>query len=220
MYQRLYVYEPERRGFCAYELESQTQMPYVEHLRFSISNFTRGVNTDLCWTDLGALKALDQLAGRFQTPFAVDFAFRRGCERNCTHGMQHCAGVAFDIGGALPPRRADALRNFAVDSGLFSQVEMAYTSGISVHVAAMRENPPLKGGDTGVYVFILQDLLQKLQLYDGALTGTFCAQTVRGVRRVQRITRLAETGRMNSADWYALHRLTNRRADAKMSIQV
>lgn len=191
-------------------------MPGMRILPLTVSDFLYLANTDIAWTHRGALDALDALCERFGEPFSVDVAFRPVGRCARMEDAQHFAGLAFEIGRTLSPARRTELYHAALRSGLFLQVSPPYLSGLSVRVATARDLPPLSAGDVGVHVFMLQSALLYAGFLRGALTGRYCAQTTRDVRRMQVACALEATGVMRGADWRALLRLTNAAPDAKM----
>ncbi len=213
---QLYIYEPQRHAFCLYMPQEDALMPGMRRLPLRVSDFLYLANTDIAWTHRAALDALDALCESFGEPFSVDVAFRT--TGRCAHmaDAQHFAGLAFEIGRRLPPDRRAELYYAAMQSGLFLHVSPPYLSGLSIRVAMARDLPELFAGDVGVYVFVLQSALLGAGLFSGALTGRYCAQTERGVRRLQAKTALPVTGRMRNVDWHALLRLTNAVPNAKI----
>ena len=204
---RLYVWEPENAAFLIHECPPEAQMPYVDHLRFSVYDYVRGGKTDLCWADRRGLSALDGLYRRSGVPFRVDCGFRRPVGPGTDPLSPHCAGLAFDVGKDLPPPEREALRSAALNGGWFHRVQMPYESGLSLHLALCPFPTRLGSRDAGPAVLALQDLLLRCRLYRGALTGTYCNETRRAVLRLQRKADLPETGRMEGRCWQALRRI-------------
>ena len=191
-------------------------MPGMRRLPLAVSDFLYRANTDVAWTHRGALDALDDLCERFGEPFSVDLAFRMTGRCARTEDAQHFAGIAFEIGRTLSPERRAKLYHAAMQCRRFLYVSPPYLSGLSVRVAMLRELPLLRMGDVGVHVFTLQSALANEGLFLGALTGRYCLQTERGVRRLQARCALAVTGEMRSTDWRALLSLTNGASNAKI----
>ena len=54
----------------------------------------------------------------------VGYAFKRPYEGGHEQMSQHYAGVAFDVGQNLSSSERDALRNSAINSGIWSYVEL------------------------------------------------------------------------------------------------
>lgn len=182
-------------------------MPGLTILPMLVEDFFYLSCTDVAWTHRAALDALDQLCLEFDEPFSVDLAFRPPIRERSLRGVQHAAGIAFEIGRTLPQERRQALYYAALKSELFSDVLPPYLAGRSVRVSLARGLPGLSFGDVGVHVFLLQTALLEGGLYRGALTGRFCEQTRRGVRRLQLALGLPASGRVGGREWRAL--LTN-----------
>ena len=191
-------------------------MPGMRRLSLRVSDFLYLANTDIAWTHRAALDALDALCECFDEPFSVDVAFLTVGRCAQAADAQHFAGLAFEIGRTLPPCRRAELYHAAMQSGAFVHVSPPYLSGLSLRVAMARDLPELLPEDVGVHVFVLQSALLGARLFSGALTGRYCAQTERGVRRMQARAVLPVTGRMRNADWHALLQLTNAAPNAKI----
>ncbi len=213
---RLHVFREEARAFTVHRMDLDTQMPYVTRFRFPASDFLYRANTDLAWTDEAALLALDAFAAVAPHAFSVDCAFRRIGAQACLSNLPHYAGLAFDIGRALPIRAQAELREAALASGLFLHTEMPYQSGRGVHVAVSRGSPALIEGAAGPYVFALQDAMQGAGLYRGALTGVYSDETARAVRRLQIGRGTPPTGRADGMAWTGAIALTKAFRNAKM----
>ena len=117
----------------------------------------------------------------------------------------HGSGVSFDLGRHLPFRIQQALRTRAVKSGLFYRVQPEALCPDCVHIDCL-PRPVLQEGDSGVFVFWLQALLQSLCLYHDVCTGTFQSETRRAVLRFQRICCQPCTGVADERLWRALGR--------------
>lgn len=204
---RLYVWEPENAAFLIHECPLEARMPYLDHLRFSVSDFVRLNNTDVCWTDRRALTALDGLCRRTGVPFLLDCGFRRPGAAGINPLSPHCAGLAFALGKDLPKGERELLRACALGTGAFHRVGMPYESGLSLHLTLLPFPARLEAGDGGAAVLALQDRLLFAGLYRGALTGVYGEETRRAVLRLQRRMGLPETGRMEAACWQALRRI-------------
>lgn len=213
---QLFIYEPQRGGFCQYTVALSDRVPGMRLLPLRIMDFLYLAKTDMAWTHRGALDALDGLCADFGAPFSVDVAFR--CFGACSGAkdVHHFAGQAFEIGRTLKPAERSRLYHAALRMSKRMYVAPRCLSGRSVRICKMQGVPVLRPGDQSTYVFVLQQALLRLGLYRGALTGRFCEYTCDGVRRLQRFCGHTVTGHVMSAEWRGLLQLTNALGDAKI----
>lgn len=200
----LFVCDEPHSAHALHALDPSAPLPHSCALGATAADFFRASHADVGWTRRGALAALDALRVQFGAPFHVDYAFLDLGGRAQASMLAHFAGLAFDIGGALAPQERARLYRTAAGSGLFAFVAPPYASGASVHVACDVGFPPLTRGDTGAYVFVLQRALLLVGLMRGALSGVVCAETVRGIKRLQGRINRPVTGKMDAASWRAL----------------
>ena len=183
-----------------YSLDEHAPLPGLTDARLSAAGFFRRSRAYTGWTDAAALQALDRFSREATLPFRIDRAFA-----DPLAASPHGSGVSFDLGRHLPFRIQQALRTRAVKSGLFYRVQPEALCPDCVHIDCL-PRPVLQEGDSGVFVFWLQALLQSLCLYHDVCTGTFQSETRRAVLRFQRICCQPCTGVADERLWRALGR--------------
>lgn len=163
-------------------------LPGMQRLHLTARIFFRHAGTEIGWTDLYALTALERLYRISRIPFSVDRAF---CGRRplSLFGV----GTGFDLGCALTPMQRTALRHCAAESGLFSVVAPETRCPDRVHVDCLRCDV-LRRGDCGVFVCSLQRALQQMYLFADVCSGEFCRETERAVVRMQMLSGQNPTG--------------------------
>lgn len=161
-------------------LPADALLPGMQQLHLTARLFFRHADTEVGWTDLRALTALEQLYRMSHIPFAVDRAF---CARQPL--SPYGSGIGFDLGKALSPLERTMLRCCAVKSGLFVSVAPEALFPDRVHVVCLRCRA-LRPGDCGVFVCSLQRALQQIWLFSDVCSGEFCRETERAVIRMQR----------------------------------
>jgi hypothetical protein len=113
------------------------------------------------------------------------------------------------MGHILTSAGRDALRRYAVNSGLWTYVEPASLTPRWVHVdnrfgtpACPRGGyPAVARGSRGVYVCVLQDALNALGFSTGGIDGVFGAATESAVRRFQAREGLPVDGAVGCSTW-------------------
>jgi len=174
----LYVCDGKHRPHCLH-LSADTQLPHVQQLRLTASQFFSRSGTDIGWTDLRALTALERFYRISGVPFRICRAFFDGDLRNA-----HGSGICFDLGCDLSETNRKLLRRRAIECGLFASVCSEALCPDCVHVCCLRCGD-LRLGDSGVFVFSLQRALQRKRCFHGMCSGVFCEQTQRAVIRMQ-----------------------------------
>ena len=140
-------------------------------------------------------------------PIFVGFAFKRPWEGGHSNLSQHYAGLAFDVGQNLNTNERNAMRNLAINSGIWNYVEPANLTPRWVHFDERQVAfgyPLVRQGSRGVYVCILQDGLTTLGYNTGGLDGVFGAKTREAVIEFQRRNNLTQDGLVGTNTWNAL----------------
>lgn len=107
-----------------YRGESQS-MPYNSNRSLTVREFRGRSNSGLLWTDRRAMEAWNSFRYIYGRPIYVGYAFRRPWEGGHGNLSQHYAGVAFDVGQNLDEAGRNAMRNLAINSGIWNYVEPA-----------------------------------------------------------------------------------------------
>lgn len=120
---------------------------------------------------------------------------------------QHYAGVAFDVGQNLDEAQRNAMRNLAVNSGIWNYVEPANLTPRWVHFDERQVAygyPIIRQGSRGVYVCIAQDALTTLGYDTGGLDGVFGPKTRDSVLTFQNRNGLSQDGIIGNNTWNSL----------------
>src|SRR5262245_23584508 len=75
---------------------------------------------------------------------------------------------------------------------------------MSSYRRAMANEPSIAPGDSGEYVTLLQERLQRLGYYDGSVDGYYNPDTETAVQRFQEATGLEQDGHVQETTWQAL----------------
>jgi len=181
----LYIYDPAARAFSSHALALDAQMPHVNRFTFKLRDFLGRAAADVCWTDLRALAALDELCLLFGRPLVIGRAFCRAGTSGAPTHAQHGTGTAFDLGANLRPAERQRLRVLALESGLFAYAEPAFLSGTVAHLSLFSGLPQrLSAGEASVFAFLAQDALLFAGAFRGTLTGVVCQETLLAARRL------------------------------------
>ena len=147
-----------------YRGESQS-MPYNSNRTLTVREFRGRSNSGLLWTDRRAMEAWNSFRYIYGRPIYVGYAFRRPWEGGHGTLSQHYAGLAFDVGQNLDEAGRNAMRNLAINSGIWNYVEPANLTPRWVHFDERQVAsgyPQIRQGSRGVYVCIAQDALTTL----------------------------------------------------------
>lgn len=209
----LYIFEPDSKEWIVREMLPGSPLPYARHSLLSVDSFRSRSTSNLIWTDMRAIKALDLLLALSDTKI-VRYAFRRIGEAVHTGQSAHYAGLAFDLGYRLSLIEQLHLAELALTCCGFERVEPLSLTPGWLHVEKLIAEPAslkggyplLKLGDRGVHVFVLQDALLRHEMLSAGITGCFCSATAFDVRRFQTAFALEPTGKVNALTWEALMR--------------
>ena len=189
-----------------YRGESQA-MPYNSNRTLTIQEFRGASKSGLLWTDRRAMEAWNSFRYIYGKPIYVGFAFKRPWEGGHSNLSQHYAGVAFDVGQNLDEAQRNAMRNLAVNSGIWNYVEPANLTPRWVHFDERQVAygyPIIRQGSKGVYVCIAQDALTTLGYDTGGLDGVFGPKTRDSVLTFQKRNGLTADGIIGTNTWNKL----------------
>lgn len=192
-------------------------MPYVTDRTMTVGEFRGSSSSDILWTSKEMIEAWNIFRAGWGRPIFIGYAFKRIWEGGHTGQSQHYAGVAMDMGHTMTEAERDALRNYAIRSGLWSYVEPKSLTPRWVHVdkrygtpaCDVGGYPKLTYGSKGVYVFVLQDALGALGYTGGGLDGIFGSGTRGAVTRFQYAQGLTTDGIVGCATWNSLTTLAD-----------
>lgn len=212
---RILVYNPDTNRMEAYYRGLLEPMPYVTNRTMTVGEFRGSSQSNVIWTDKRIMTTWNVFRRNWGRPIFVGYAFKRIWQGGHSSQSQHYAGTALDMGHTMSAAGRDALRAYAVRSGLWTYVEPASLTPRWVHVddrfgvpACTRGGfPTLRQGSKGVYVCTLQDALNAIGYRTGGIDGDFGPATRSAVIRFQTREGLGATGVVNCATW---QRLTTR----------
>ena len=187
-------------------------MPYNTNGTLRVREFRGSSNSNTLWTTKRTMQSWNSQRYVWGKPIDVGFAFKRPYEGGHSSQSQHYAGTAFDVGQRLSNTQRTALRNSAINSGIWSYVEPASISPTWVHfdkrfgISACSSGgfPLLKRGSISNYVLIAQDDLNTLGFRTGGLDGIFGAQTRNAVLQYQKSRGLSSDGIIGCNTWRSL----------------
>jgi hypothetical protein len=208
----VYVYNHHTNRMEYNVLNESDSMPYSTPGTLLVGEFRGSSNSGTLWTDRRAMESWNitrQLWGR---GIPVGYAFKRIWEGGHSPMSQHYAGVSFDVGQVYDNQTRNALRQLAIDSGVWSYVEPAYLTPTWVHFDRRTGYPacPTGGypvvrlGSVGVYVLVLQDALNALGYVGSGLDGYFGSGTLNSVYWFQGNNGLSVDGIVGCSTWQAL----------------
>ena len=208
----IYIYNPVSNNVERYYRGEGQPMPYNIGGTLTVGEFRGSSRSNVLWTDRRAMDSWNVLRRLWGQNIYLGYAFKRIWEGGHAPQSQHYAGMAFDAGQNLNPISRNALRNLAINSGVWSYVEPAYLTPTWVHFDRRLGPPACQGGgypalrlgSKGVYVLILQDALNSLGYTGSGLDGVFGPGTQGAVARFQRDRGLTPDGFVGCATWQAL----------------
>lgn len=187
-------------------------MPYNTYGTLKIKEFRGSSKSNILWTDKRTMQGWNSQRYIWGAPIPVGFAFKRPYEGGHGSQSQHYAGTAFDVAQTYSTSRRNALRNNAINSGIWTYVEPESISPTWVHFDRRFGSPActtggypiIRRGSRGNYVCIAQDDLNTLGYRTGGLDGVFGSQTETAVRNYQRSRGLAVDGIIGCNTWRSL----------------
>ena len=209
---KILVFNNDSNRMETYYRNLSDPMPYNTNGTLRVREFRGSSNSNTLWTTKRTMQSWNSQRYVWGKPIDVGFAFKRPYEGGHSSQSQHYAGTAFDVCQLLSNTRRTALRNSAINSGIWSYVEPASISPTWVHfdkrfgIPACSSGgfPLLKRGSISNYVLIAQDDLNTLGFRTGGLDGIFGAQTRNAVLQYQKSRGLSSDGIIGCNTWRSL----------------
>ncbi len=209
---KILVFNNDSNRMETYYRNLSDPMPYNTNGTLRVREFRGSSNSNTLWTTKRTMQSWNSQRYVWGKPIDVGFAFKRPYEGGHSSQSQHYAGTAFDVGQRLSNTQRTALRNSAINSGIWSYVEPASISPTWVHfdkrfgISACSSGgfPLLKRGSISNYVLIAQDDLNTLGFRTGGLDGIFGAQTRNAVLQYQKSRGLSSDGIIGCNTWRSL----------------
>lgn len=209
---KILVFNNDSNRMETYYRNLSDPMPYNTNGTLRVREFKGSSNSNTLWTTKRTMQSWNSQRYVWGKPIDVGFAFKRPYEGGHSSQSQHYAGTAFDVGQLLSNTQRTALRNSAINSGIWSYVEPASISPTWVHfdkrfgISACSSGgfPLLKRGSISNYVLIAQDDLNTLGFRTGGLDGIFGAQTRNAVLQYQKSRGLSSDGIIGCNTWRSL----------------
>lgn len=203
------VYNNDTGRMERYERGLNEAMPYVEGRTLTVREFRGSSNSQLLWTNKSFMEAWNTFRRGWGRPIYVGYAFKRIWQGGHSGMSQHYAGLAIDMGQNLSTSERDRLRNYAINSNLFSYVEPKVLTPTWVHIDKRTGTPAcptggyplIKQGSRGVYVLVLQDALNYLGYSGVSIDGIFGPKTKSAVQSYQRANNLSADGIVGCNTW-------------------
>ena len=209
---KIIVFNNDTNRMETYYRNENEAMPYNTNRSLLVSEFRGSSQSPTLWTTKRTMQSWNSTRYLYGRPIPVGFAFKRPWEGGHGTQSQHYAGVAFDVGQRLTNTQRNALRQSAINSGLWSYVEPASLTPTWVHFDKRFGKPAcgtagymqLKQGSISNYVLIAQDDLNTLGYRTGGLDGIFGEQTKNAVINYQKSRGLAADGIVGCNTWRSL----------------
>ena len=209
---KILVFNNDSNRMETYYRNLSDPMPYNTNGTLRVREFRGSSNSNTLWTTKRTMQSWNSQRYVWGKPIDVGFAFKRPYEGGHSSQSQHYAGTAFDVGQRLSNTQRTALRNSAINSGIWSYVEPASISPTWVHfdkrfgISACSSGgfPLLKRGSISNYVLIAQDDLNTLGFRTDGLDGIFGAQTRNAVLQYQKSRGLSSDGIIGCNTWRSL----------------
>lgn len=209
---KILLYNQDTERMENYYRGENEWMPYNTYGTLKIKEFRGSSKSNILWTDKRTMQGWNSQRYIWGAPIPVGFAFKRPYEGGHGSQSQHYAGTAFDVAQTYSTSRRNALRNNAINSGIWTYVEPESISPTWVHFDRRFGSPActtggypiIRRGSRGNYVCIAQDDLNTLGYRTGGLDGVFGSQTETAVRNYQRSRGLAVDGIIGCNTWRSL----------------
>lgn len=209
---KIIIYNNDTNRMEVYYRGEAESMPYNTYGTLKVREFRGSSRANTMWTDKRTMQAWNSFRYVYGSPVYVGFAFRRSYEGGHSAQSQHYAGTAFDVGQTATNAQRRAIRNAAVNSGVWSYVEPANLTPTWIHfdrrfgtpACSTGGFPLLKQGSRGNYVLIAQDDLNTLGFRTGGLDGIFGPKTYQAVRQYQQKYGLVVDGIVGCNTWRSL----------------
>lgn len=178
----LYIYNNESLRLERYRLEAYQNMPYTCHGSMHVSDFFSGTVSTVGWTSAEFLCKWSELSMGKIYP---QFVFRRIFEGGHIAESMHYAGLAADVRD-IPKT-------------------LSFPFFENNHVALSPAGfPPVKLGDIGLFVLVLQDALATLGFREGELDGFFGHETLKALSRFCKSLNIPSSTECGRDTWQAL----------------
>lgn len=209
---KILVFNNDSNRMETYYRNLSDPMPYNTNGTLRVREFRGSSNSNTLWTTKRTMQSWNSQRYVWGKPIDVGFAFKRPYEGGHSSQSQHYAGTAFDVGQRLSNTQRTALRNSAINSGIWSYVEPASISPTWVHfdkrfgkpACSTGGFPQLKRGSVSNYVCIAQDDLNTLGFRTNGLDGIFGAGTQNAVINYQKSKGLTADGIVGCNTWRSL----------------
>ena len=209
---KIIIYNNDTNRMEIYYRGEEQPMPYNTNNTLKVREFRGSSNANTMWTDKRTMQAWNSFRYLYGSPVYVGFAFRRTYEGGHSAQSQHYAGTAFDVGQTATNAQRIAIRNSAINSGVWSYIEPASLTPTWVHfdrrfgtpACARGGFPTLRFGSRGNYVLVAQDSLNTLGFDTGGLDGIFGSKTNQAVRDYKRQYGLTQDGIIGCNTWASL----------------
>ena len=206
---KILVYDSEQNTMETYYRELYEPMPYVKNNTLTVKEFKANSVANIVWTDKQCMNAWNAFRGGWGSSIYVGFAFKRIWEGGHASQSQHYAGLALDVGQNLTYNQRDVLRNYAVQSKVWTYVEPSIYTPTWIHVdkrygtpaCSAGGFPSLTVGSKGVYVLVLQDSLMALGFLSSGLDGVFGSGTKVALVNYQQSRGISVSGVCDCATW-------------------
>lgn len=209
---KILLYNQDTSRMETYYRGENEWMPYNTYGTLKIKEFRGSSKSNILWTDKRTMQGWNSQRYIWGAPIPVGFAFKRPYEGGHGSQSQHYAGTAFDVAQTYSTSRRNALRNNAINSGIWTYVEPESISPTWVHFDRRFGSPActtggypiIRRGSRGNYVCIAQDDLNTLGYRTGGLDGVFGEQTYNAVRNYQDSRGLFVDGIIGCNTWRSL----------------
>lgn len=118
------VYNNDINRMERYSRSESAAMPYNTNGTLKVREFRGSSKANILWTDKRTMQGWNSQRYIWGAPIPVGFAFKRPYEGGHGSQSQHYAGTAFDVAQTYSVSRRNALRNSAINSGIWTYVEL------------------------------------------------------------------------------------------------
>lgn len=117
------LYNNDTNRMERYTRSESVWMPYNTNGTLKVKEFRGSSKANILWTDKRTMQGWNSQRYIWGAPIPVGFAFKRPYEGGHGSQSQHYAGTAFDVAQTYSTTRRNALRNNAINSGIWTYVE-------------------------------------------------------------------------------------------------
>ncbi len=207
-----FIFDPIAGGFSRHHLSRADILPFTEQAPLRLYEFLGSTRSETCWTDRRFLEACCALKQTFPLPFSAFGGFRRAAKNRPLYSARRTAGLTLHAGHCLAPESREALRRFALASGLFSRIAPEHEAPTWVQLEGhprcagmLCPFPTILPGETSVFVFALQDALCLHGFPpDEGLTGCFLPDTERALSLFLKSRGRSFRGKVTAEVWKLL----------------